>query len=222
MKCYVRRIHFYALVLCLGVSLPGKAQERGNFAEEVAQISEKYASVRSGDEKTVVFTGSSSIRLWKGLEGSFPAHRIVNTGFGGSESSDLLRYIGPLILDYRPEKVFIYEGDNDLGYRKSPARILRTTRKILDRIWEVFPETEVVLIAAKPSPDRWHLKRRFRRLNRKLEKYAGTSPLVDFANIWDVMLNGNEVDDSLFVEDGLHMNEKGYALWTEVLRTYLN
>lgn len=199
-----------------------KSQKKGDFADEVSRISEKYASVRKSDQKTVVFTGSSSIRLWEGLERSFPNHHIVNTGFGGSESADLLRYTEPLILDYRPEKVFIYEGDNDLSYRKSPARILRTTRKILNRIWDSFPETDVVLIAAKPSPERWHLKRRFERLNRKLEKFAEKSTRAEFANIWDVMLNGNELDESLFVEDGLHMNEKGYALWTEVLRTYLN
>jgi lysophospholipase L1-like esterase len=198
------------------------AQKNGDFSQEVEHIRQKYESVERNDQKNVVFTGSSSIRLWEDLEQSFPDHRIINTGFGGSESSDLLEYIGPLILDFRPVKVFIYEGDNDLSYRKSPGRIFRTTRKILERIWASYPETPVVLIAAKPSPVRWHMRRRFRRLNRKFERFAKKSTLVEFADVWDVMLDRNKLDDSLFAEDGLHMNKKGYALWYDVLKTYLN
>ncbi|NER10759.1 Lysophospholipase L1 [Muriicola jejuensis] len=196
-------------------------QEKEDYSDEVARISEKYRDIQEGSQRVVVFTGSSSIRLWKGLEDSFPSYHIVNTGFGGSESADLLRYVEPLVLAFRPEKVFIYEGDNDLSRRKSPGKVLKTTREILQRIWGQFPDTEVVLIAAKPSPDRWNLRRKFRRFNRKLERYAGKSDRVQFANVWDVMLRGDQVDQSLFIEDGLHMNEKGYALWYEVLSNYL-
>lgn len=211
----------YLLVLIWVCCLSLTAQKNEDFSEEVAMISEKYEAIKKKGQKTVVFTGSSSIRLWNELERYFPDYQIVNSGFGGSEALDLLKFINPLILDCKPEKVFIYEGDNDISFRRSPARVLRTTRKILNKIWTEFPRTEIVLIAAKPSPERWHLKRRYMRLNRKFEEFANSSPQVDFANVWDVMLQGEEIDNSLFEEDGLHMNEKGYALWYEVLKSYL-
>ncbi len=214
------KTNFFLLILWGG--LLANAQMKPNFSEEVEAITSKYESFTRDGHKIVVFTGSSSIRLWDGLERSFPDHRIINTGFGGSESSDLLRYIEPLVLDYRPEKVFIYEGDNDLSYRKKPNRILRNIRRIIDRIQGEFHETEVVLISAKPSPERWNLRRRFLRLNRKFEKLAQRTSRVKYADVWKVMLLEDEVDDSLFTDDGLHMNEKGYALWYEVLKTYLN
>lgn len=205
--------------LCL---VPGISQNKEDFIQEVAQISRKYEAQKQSEQRPVVFTGSSSIRLWPDLEEAFPGHRIINTGFGGSESEDLLRFVKPLILDFRPSKVFIYEGDNDLSYRKSPRRVLKNTKKILKKVWGRFPDAEIVLIAAKPSPQRWGLKRRFKRLNRKLARYALRSDQVQFANIWDVMLTGQKLDESLFAEDGLHMNDKGYALWHEVLSKYLN
>ncbi|NNC60887.1 MAG: G-D-S-L family lipolytic protein [Eudoraea sp.] len=198
------------------------AQKGTDFTEEVDSITQRYKHLRNKNQKTVVFTGSSSIRLWVGLEEYFPGHQIINTGFGGSEAADLLEFINPLILDYNPAKVFLYEGDNDISYRRSPARVLRTTKKILHRIWTEFPNADIVLIAAKPSPDRWHLKRRYLRLNRKFQKYANKASRVAYANVWDVMIREEEVDDSLFVEDGLHMNEKGYSLWYEVLKSHLN
>ena len=222
MKLPLGRNKTIFILMILWGCLPANAQMKTDFSEEVEAIISKYRSFKKDGHRTVVFTGSSSIRLWDGLERSFPDHRIVNTGFGGSESSDLLRYIEPLVLDFRPEKVFIYEGDNDLSFRKSPSRILRTTRRIIDRIEEEFPQTQVVLISAKPSPERWNLRRRFRRLNRKFERLAERNSRVEYADVWEVMLIEDEVDNSLFTEDGLHMNKKGYALWYEVLRTYLN
>ncbi|QBA64637.1 GDSL-type esterase/lipase family protein [Muriicola soli] len=209
---------FFLWVGCLSLS----AQKNVDFKEEVEAITEKYKHLRNKKQQTVVFTGSSSIRLWDGLEQYFPEYRIINTGFGGSEAEDLLEYINPLILDYQPVKVFIYEGDNDIIFRRSPVRILKTTKKILAHIRTNLPHTEVVLIAVKPSPDRWHLRRRYQRLNQKFEKYASETQGVAFANVWDVMIKGEELNESLFIEDGLHMNEKGYSLWYEVLKPYLN
>ncbi|GGD57146.1 GDSL-type esterase/lipase family protein [Muriicola marianensis] len=215
------RLIAFVIISCIGLE-SGISQKKEDFTEEVALISQKYEDLKESEQRSVVFTGSSSIRLWPGLEESFPDHQIINTGFGGSESKDLLKFIKPLILDFRPEKVFIYEGDNDLEYRKSPSRVLKNTKKILKKVWEKFPDTEFVLIAAKPSPERWRLKRRFQRLNRKLEEYALKSERVEFANIWDIMLMDEQLNESLFEEDGLHMNEKGYALWYEVLSKYIN
>lgn len=212
----------YLILFVWAGCITSTAQKGTDFTEEVDSITQRYKHLRNKNQKTVVFTGSSSIRLWKGLEEYFPGYQIINTGFGGSEAADLLEFINPLILDYNPAKVFIYEGDNDISYRRSPARVLRTTKKILHRIWTEFPNTDIVLIAAKPSPDRWHLKKRYLRLNRKFQKYANKTSRVAYANVWDVMIRGEEVDDSLFVEDGLHMNEKGYSLWYEVLKSHLN
>src|SRR4051794_35764933 len=36
----------------------------------------------------VLFIGSSSIRLWKSLPTDFPAHTVINRGFGGSQIID--------------------------------------------------------------------------------------------------------------------------------------
>jgi lysophospholipase L1-like esterase len=79
----------------------------------------------------------------------------------------------------------------------------------------------VILISAKPSPLRWHLRRRYKKLNRHLLRLAEKTPGLEFANIWNVMLKDKKVDATLFVEDGLHMNKKGYDLWYSVLKLYL-
>lgn len=208
---------FFILVVFMGHS-----QDARPFKEEVDAIQKKYDTVFEASQETIVFTGSSSIRMWQDVQERFPEHHIVNTGFGGSEASDLSYYIYDLILRFNPKKVFIYEGDNDIFAKKKPNKIRRTIQQIIDGIHRNDSTTQVVLIAAKPSIARWNLKGRYKRLNRKLERLADDNPLVDYADVWNPMLDGRKVEEDVFIEDGLHMNAKGYQIWYDVLKPFVN
>lgn len=206
----------------VGTSLSVRAQDPLRFADEIKTLVAKQDSLWQPKQETVVFTGSSSIRLWAGLRDSFPGVQIINTGFGGSQASDLLFYIDTLIIKYQPSKVFIYEGDNDLAEGKRPGQVIRTKKTIISSIHKAFPKAEVVLIAAKPSISRWRLRGKYRRYNRKLQRMAQKQDLIEFADVWSPMLkDGRVLQEKLFIEDGLHMNASGYAIWQEVIRPYL-
>ena len=192
------------------------------FKDEVVAIQKKYESNLDNTKETIVFTGSSSVRLWKSLESDFPEHQIVNSGFGGSQAYDLLQYTDELILQYRPKKVFIYEGDNDVFSRKKTKEIIATTQEIIQKIQAQDQTTEIVLISAKPSLARWKLRRRYKRLNKAFKALSETDRNIAFANVWNVMLKGRKVRKDIFVSDGLHMNPKGYELWYGVIRQFMN
>ncbi len=208
------------LLLLFVVSLT--AQEKLPFADEVKAIQQKTDSIWDSSKETVVFTGSSSIRLWNDLQERFPGKQILNTGFGGSQSTDLERFLNELILNYQPSRVFIYEGDNDISSKRSPRAIIGTMEDILEDLHKENPALEVVLISAKPSIARWHLKRRYKRLNKKLLKLASSLNGVYYADVWNTMLNKRKLKRNLFIEDGLHMNTMGYELWYEALKDYVN
>lgn len=197
------------------------AQDPQRFEKEVQELNAKYDSLWNSERSTLLFTGSSSIRLWDSLETSFPDHQVINTGFGGSQTTDLLVYIDDLVLRYNPTQVFIYEGDNDIEDRKKPKNIIEVTREVVSRIKNGGMTSSIVLISAKPSIDRWQLRRKYRRFNKKLKKLCESDPVLQFANIWDPMLNGRKLRRELFIEDGLHMNAAGYKIWYEVLKDYI-
>lgn len=206
------------ILLFLLASFLGHAQDALRFADEVAAIQKKYDTLWDANKETIVFTGSSSIRIWKTLETSFPNHQIVNSGFGGSEASDLLAYSDELIHRFKPKKVFIYEGDNDINSHKKPKRILNDIQSIINEIWVKNPATKIVLIAAKPSLARWALRRKYKRLNRKFKKLSQRNQQIEYADVWTPMLNGRKVKKDIFSADGLHMNAKGYGIWYETLK----
>lgn len=198
------------------------AQNPARFKEEVRAIEMKYDTLwEPSVGETIVFTGSSSIRLWQGIPELFPGYRIVNTGFGGSQTSDLIAYTEELVLRFHPKQVFIYEGDNDLGEGKRPRKILKDTQTLIRKIYDNDSATRVVLIAAKPSIKRWSLRGQYKRYNRLLFKLSRENPSLDFADVWAVMMDRGKLRRDLFIEDGLHMNEKGYQLWYGVIKEYI-
>ncbi len=129
---------------------------------------EKYQS-ESWQKKGTVFTGSSSIKMWRELDKYFPKTRITNTGFGGSETKDLIFHLNNLVLDFEPTKVFIYEGDNDINSGVSALDIIHDFEKLVANIFNQLPECHLYLFSAKPSPSRWHLKEQYLEFNNALE-----------------------------------------------------
>ncbi|AWW31699.1 G-D-S-L family lipolytic protein [Echinicola strongylocentroti] len=189
------------------------------FQKEVDQIVTD-TPVPSGD--VYLFTGSSSVRMWKDINRYFPDVTVVNTGFGGSQTFELLHYADELIIRYAPHKVFIYEGDNDLASGKTPVTILTTMQKLVGKLQAELPNTEIVLISPKPSPSRWQLKEDYESLNRLLEVYADKTSGVEFVNVWDIALNeGGKPKPEIFLSDSLHMTELGYDGWAEMLDPHI-
>jgi lysophospholipase L1-like esterase len=214
----------FILILFLSLSvnvLSAYAQEARPFTKEVNELVAGDAAIDK--KKVILFTGSSSIRMWKDLKTYFPDHNVLNRGFGGSQMKDLLYFFDKLVVPYNPRMIFIYEGDNDLASKKSPDEIIATADSILTLIRsKVSKKVKVAFIAAKPSVARWELKDRYIEFNPKLKTWTAAKKNVLFVDVWTPMLDANgAVQKDLFIDDGLHMNKKGYDIWAKEVGKYM-
>lgn len=172
---------------------------------------------------SAVFTGSSSVRMWKNLQEQFPDAAIINSAFGGSTADQLLMHLDKTVLRFEPAKVFIYEGDNDINAGQEISDILENLDELVTKIHSKYPNAIVNLIAAKPSPSRWDKKVSYLALNDLIRQYATTHDKVHIVNVWDIMLDDTgKPKADIFIEDNLHMNEKGYELWKEVFTPFMD
>jgi lysophospholipase L1-like esterase len=211
------------LILCLFFMGAASlwSQDPLRFQEEIQMLKHKSDSLWNGENRTLLFTGSSSIRMWEDLQERFPNKNILNTGFGGSQATDLLYYLQPLVLAYQPKKVFIYEGDNDLAEGKRVGQVLKVLENISEGLRNEIPDVSIVIISAKPSISRWGLRGKYKRLNKKLRRWASRHQHLDFADVWNPMLTDKKLNTSLFIEDGLHMNASGYDIWEYALTPFI-
>ena len=213
---------FFALTILFLSVLNLNAQDPNRFKKQVDLLFNTEYNF-SPNKKLVVFTGSSSIRMWKDVPDYFPEYNVINNGFGGSQFSDLIYFYDELITKQNPEILFIYEGDNDIAAGKKPSRIIKQAKELLRMIKTDLPQTKIVFIAPKPSIARWNLKKDYNKLNKKLAKLCKKQDNTEFADVWNIMLDENgEVYTDIFIEDGLHMNKKGYDLWAKVMLQFLN
>ena len=202
--------------------ISANAQDPNRFIKTVEQL-DSIEYHFDNNKKLIVFAGSSSIRMWKNVSAYFPLYNVINNGFGGSHFSDLIYFRDKLITKQQPDYLFIYEGDNDIAGEKSPGKVYRDAKKLIKKTKRDLHKTEIIIISPKPSIARWNLHKKYEKLNKKLKKYSEKKKNVKFADVWSAMLDdsGNVYQD-IFIEDGLHMNSKGYDIWKKVLIKYLN
>jgi lysophospholipase L1-like esterase len=220
----MKKILLHVLIwgACWFVFFPALAQNPERFRKEVESITSNDQSI---DKKNaLLFTGSSSIRMWTDMKSYFPKHNIINRGFGGSQTADLIHYFDQLILPYSPKKIFIYEGDNDINSGKTPAEILEANDMLLVLIRDkVSKNVPVYFITPKPSVARWSKKSTYEDYNKMLSTWAGTRKGVTVVDVWTPMLDDKGVVfQDLFLADNLHMNKKGYDIWAKAIAPYLD
>ncbi|RPH90652.1 MAG: hypothetical protein EHM72_18920 [Calditrichaeota bacterium] len=173
-------------------------------------------------EHPVLFLGSSSIRMWTTAL-SFPELPVVNRGFGGAHLSDMLYYKNDILLKYlAPACIVIYCGDNDIASGKSAKRVFGDLVTLCNFSLAAFPQTKLIYIAVKPCPSRWNFWPEANKLNEMIRELAEAEENLIFADIATPMLaTGNPPAAELFLEDQLHLSDKGYQMWTSVIAPLL-
>lgn len=166
----------------------------------------------------VLFVGSSSIRLWK-LDESFPKLNAINRGFGGSEIADSTHFADRIILKHEPRLILLYAGDNDIAKGKSAETVTNDFRKFVKVVHARLPKSRIVFIAIKPSIKRWSLADENAKANTAILEICNKDERLDYADIWKPMIGKDgKPRPELFAKDGLHLNSKGYELWTSIVK----
>ncbi|MBL9133663.1 MAG: hypothetical protein JNG86_20805 [Verrucomicrobiaceae bacterium] len=187
------------------------------WQKEIAAIEKRYAE-NPAPKSPIIFIGSSSIRMWKTLAEDFPGKPVLNHGFGGSEVFDSLNYAHRLVLPFQPRQIVMYAGGNDLNSGKKAERVFSDFQAFTARIHAALPKTKICYISSAPNPKRWSQIAETRKLNTLVKDFCATDSLLKFIDVHPVMLGANgEPKPDIFLDDKLHMNAKGYALWKEVV-----
>ncbi|MEA2764666.1 MAG: hypothetical protein QOK07_1070 [Gemmatimonadaceae bacterium] len=201
----------HAVILSPAVVAP--SQWEPEFAQFEAQ--DRASPPRAG---SIVFVGSSSIRMWTTLERDFPGLPVLNRGFGGSEAGDAARFAERIVVPYKPPVVVFYAGDNDLNAGKTPAQVLAAFKSFVATMHRDLPATRVVFVSIKPSIARWGIVDKMREANALVRDYTRTDPLLAYVDVFTPMLDASgQPRRELYIEDGLHMTPAGYAIWRDLI-----
>jgi hypothetical protein len=224
MRRYILLLFSFAILSCSPVrkyqSLPEvKAWENDIQKFEQLDKSERYS------EDAILFAGSSSILLWSTLEKDMAPYQVIQRGYGGARLSDFVVYAGR-IFDPHPCKAIVIFVANDISGSdkdKSPQEVSRLFRNVLKTIRKTHPETPVFWIAITPTASRWKVWPEIEKANNLIKDICDKKTNAYFIRTDYSFLNeSGKPNDELFRTDRLHLSDKGYAVWTEIIKKELN
>ena len=183
----------------------------------------KQDSVSFPPKNAILLIGSSSFTKWTDVQDYFPGYTIVNRGFGGSTLLDEIFYVNDIVFPYQPKQIIIYCGENDLASSDTV-----TATMVVDRFKQLFQmirektQGSIAYISMKPSPSRRHLFSKMREGNQLIKDFLSTQKNAAFIDVHLPMLKETgEPIPEIFLDDSLHMNAKGYAIWKKQIQPYL-
>jgi lysophospholipase L1-like esterase len=171
----------------------------------------------------IVFLGDSitAFERWNILLG---VSNITNAGASGNTTDDVLDRLS-LVINFKPRKLFLMIGINDLLNGQDAAHVIANYEIILNRIKAESPNTLVYVQSLLPinndvlkseTVDNQEIIA----VNEKLKIIADKNGMV----FVDLYSNFCGVDNKLYRSlswDGLHPNSHGYAVWRDLVDQYI-
>ncbi|MBC8143659.1 MAG: GDSL family lipase, partial [Armatimonadetes bacterium] len=188
-----------------------------SYESEVRVLEAKTfgANVEPVPPGSIVFYGSSSVRLWETLQtdiAPFAAvpRQCVNLGFGGSTLAACVHYFdrlpGRVVRESFPVRSLVfYAGENDLGDGRSVDAVFDSFVWLHAMVRDRMPGVPFAFISIKPSPSRANVLNRIVAVNARIrEKIAERAESV-FVDVFPEMLDVTGAPRlELWADDGIH------------------
>ncbi len=218
---------FLILALLLSCSPPKKYE---NLPEVLAWENEiqKFGQLDKSIEYSkdaIMFAGSSSIKMWATIEKDMEPYSVIQRGYGGAKLSDFAVYANRILNPHQCRAIVLFLANDIIGsdQDRTPREMELLFRYVLKKIRKKHPDTPVFWVAVTPTPSRWKAWPQVKEAGRLIEEVCNTNKNTYYIKTEFAFLNESGLPkDELFISDMLHLNKKGYALWTEIIKKKLN
>jgi hypothetical protein len=223
-----------ALLLSLGLATiaPGTEQVADKYVTAATKKWEgAIKKFEALDKETdypadsILFMGSSSIRLWGTLAQDMAPHPVIQRGYGGAKFQDLAVFAERLAHPHEFRAVVIFVG-NDISGKESdlePEEVAALYGNVLETVRKKNADAPIFLLAVTPTVSRWNVWPQIKKANAAMEDVCKAQKNVHFISTATRFLNAaGRPRAELFRDDRLHLNADGYELWTKILRRKLD
>jgi hexosaminidase len=215
-------------ILLLAVFLIGLSAGKGfgQYTTHYYLQKSVFESLPDTEDGEVIFLGNSitSGGHWSEL---FNDLKVKNRGISGDVTGGILLRLDE-VTGREPAKIFLLIGTNDLSRGIPIDTICGNIALIIERINLETPGTSLFLQSILPVNDEvgkqfhGHKKKSGEIIivNERLKKMSAENGLV-YVDLFASFANSEGKLDSLYTNDGLHLNGAGYQLWKSIVEKYV-
>lgn len=166
----------------------------------------------------IVFLGNSLTENGGDWASRFKSTDVVNRGIVGDETEGVIKRLGEICY-YKPQKVFLLIGINDLWRGKSVELVSQNILNIADTIRKYSPNTKLYVQTILPTTNQY-LVSEIRQVNDILKKNDSIKKYT-LIDLHPLFADPNDLLKNEYSLDGLHLNEAGYAVWVNAERSFI-
>ena len=193
--------------------------------EETIQAMESRDETEEHPADSILFIGSSSIRLWETIDEDMAPYTSIQRGFGGSRFSDVAVYAERLIQPHSYQALVLFVG-NDVSGKETdatPDQVAGWFQRVVAVSRAHNSEAPVFCIGVTPTMSRWEAWPRIQEVNAALQAACAADAGLHFIPTASAYLNGEgEPRPELFREDQLHQTRRGYQIWAAIIKSHLD
>lgn len=199
------------------------------FNEQITyyhQKSAEYAAENANlDTGGTVLIGDSLVE-WYPLEEHFNGRAIRNRGIKNDTTLGVLNRLQTSVFDLKPRVIIIMIGTNDISTPRSINAIIKTYKEIVYSIFDDTPTSTIYVMSVPPQNKDFEKTpfvnvdnnmKRIRELNAKLEAFCDSCAAV-YVDLFDLLVDENGYLNKAYSDDGLHLNNDGYTVWTNLIK----
>jgi glycerophosphoryl diester phosphodiesterase len=220
MNKYLLLLLTVAIVSCSPVKKYESLPEVRAWEDEISLFEETDKSEDS-PENSILFTGSSSIRLWKTLAEDMAPYPVIQRGFGGSKLQDFMVYTNRIVSPHTCSAIVIFIANDITGGNndRSPEEVASMFSYMLKTIRKSHPDTPVFWISVTPTPSRWKAWPQISEAGSMISEICDRQKNTYYIRTDTAFLDKDGFPiKEYFVADMLHLNPAGYKLWNSIIK----
>lgn len=178
----------------------------------------------------IVFIGDSITDLYV-LDDHYADLSLAtyNRGIGGDMTQGVLDRLQVSVTDIAPAYVVLMIGTNDVDWGVPADTIVENYEKILDALYAALPDVQLYCMSIIPQNmqlqeasglDVAANTQKIMALNPQIQRLAQVHGAT-YLDLFSLLADENNYLIPAYSDDGLHLNETGLRVWTDLLKPYL-
>ena len=215
------------LVLLLIISCsPLKRFEEtaSKWENDIAKL-ERLDKSQDYSEDSILFIGSSSIRLWSSIKDDLNPYETIRRAYGGARYTDLIHFTKRLVSSHDIKAVGVFVANDITGGMNdlTPPEVLNLAKFVVKQIRSSHLDTPIFFIETTPTPKRWKAWPEISNANDLIMRYCNEKKGLFYISTRDYFIDKNGLPkEDLFIKDKLHLNRNGYSVWGGIIKNNLN